>query len=72
MNRGLKKMATARSIERIERYINEFAGSTNYRVNPDTLEIFNRSKIHQPPSSWFVIPYRGGYLFGVKEEDSSE
>ena len=58
------KLATATSIPGIEKYINEFAYSTNYRVDPDTLQITNPVKA--PPESWFVMPYRGGYLFGRK------
>lgn len=59
-----KKLATATSIHRIEKYINEFAFSTNYRVDPDTLKITNPVKA--PPEGWFVMPYKGGYLFGRK------
>lgn len=58
------KLATATSIPRIEKYINDFAYSTNYRIDPETLQITNPVKA--PPESWFVMPYRGGFLFGRK------
>lgn len=56
------KLATATSVVRIEKYINEYAYSTHYRVDPLTLQITNAAKA--PPSDWFVMLYRGGYLFG--------
>lgn len=67
--KGLKaseytKLATATSVPGIEKYINEFAYSTNYRVDPVTLQITNAVK--PPPESWFVMPHRGGFLFGRK------
>jgi len=58
------KLATATSIPRIEKYINDFSYSTNYRVDPETLQITNPVKA--PPENWFVMRYRGGYLFGRK------
>ncbi len=60
-----KKLATATNIPRLEKYINEFAYSTNYHVDPETLEITNPLKA--PPASWFVMRHRGGYLFGIRE-----
>lgn len=67
--KGLKaseytKLVTATSVPGIEKYINEFAYSTNYRVDPMTLQITNVVK--PPPESWFVMPHRGGFLFGRK------
>lgn len=58
------KLATATSVPRIEKYVNDYAFSTNYRVDPDTLTITNPLKA--PPASWFVMRHRGGYLFGRK------
>lgn len=58
------KLATATSVPRIEKYVNEYAYSTNYRVDPETLQITNPVKA--PPENWFVMRYRGGYLFGRK------
>lgn len=60
-----RKLATATSLARVEKYINEFSGSSDYRVDPETLEITN--SIASPPKSWFVMAFRGGYLFGRRE-----
>lgn len=59
------KLATATDVPRIEKYINEFAHSTNYRVDPETLQITNA--VSAPPEKWFVMRHRGGYLFGRKQ-----
>lgn len=58
------KLATATSILRIEKYINDYAYSKNYRVDPETLSITNQIKA--PPENWFVMKYRNGYLFGAR------
>lgn len=62
MKKDFTKLATATTVERIEKYINEYAYSTNYRVDPTTLEITNPAKA--TPASWFVMKSRGGFLFG--------
>jgi hypothetical protein len=59
------KLATATSVERIQKYVNEYACSSNYRVHPDTLAISNATA--KVPDSWFVINFRGGFLFGRKK-----
>ena len=56
------KLATATSIPRIEQYVNEFAYSKDYRVDPVTLTITHPTAV--PPAKWFVMPYRDGFLFG--------
>jgi len=58
----VKKLATARTVERIEKYINEYALSESYRVDPETLQITN--PLHEPPKEWRVVRYRGGFMFG--------
>ena len=58
------KLATAATIEQIERLINEFVCGGHYCVDPETLAISN--PLRSPPSSWFVRRYRGGYLFGAE------
>lgn len=59
------KLATATSTERLEKYVNEYAYSTNYRIDPYTLQITNAAA--KVPESWFVIPHRGGFLFGRRK-----
>lgn len=56
------KLATASTVERIEKYVNEYAFSTNYRVNHETLEITNTGR--DVPTAWFVERCRGGFIFG--------
>lgn len=58
------KLATATSLAKIEKYVNEYAASSNYRVDPDTLKITNA--VAKVPEQWFVMMYRGGFLFGRK------
>lgn len=60
-----KKLATASTIARLEKYINEFAFSRGYRVDPETLKITNPHG--DPPASWFVARSRGGFMFARKE-----
>jgi hypothetical protein len=59
------KLATASSVERIEKYVNEYACSSNYRVSPQTLAISNATA--KVPDGWFVMNFRGGFLFGRKK-----
>lgn len=61
-----RKLATATTVEKIEAYINEFVFGGHYRVNPGTLEITN--ELGTPPAGWFVMEYRGGYLFGRRND----
>ncbi len=56
-------LATAKTVSRIEAYINEFSYSTHYRVDPDTLLITNETR--PVPVTWLVKRHRGGYLFGT-------
>jgi hypothetical protein len=61
----VKKLATAKTIERIEKYINEYAFSDGYRVDPETLQITSARR--KPPLEWRVVRYRGGFMFGSEE-----
>lgn len=61
-----KKLATATSVERIQKYVNEYFYSTTYRVDPITLEITRTDGV-AAPAAIFVERYRGGYLFGRRD-----
>lgn len=63
MNKNMQKLATAKTLDRLVKYINEYWYSTNYTVDPDTLEIRNPLRA-APPAGYVVQPYRGGFLFG--------
>jgi len=56
------KLATAPTLPVLEKLINTFWYSTTYRVDPTTLQI--TSALRAPPEKFFVMPWRGGYLFG--------
>lgn len=57
------KLATATSVERIQRYVNEYFYSSSYQVDPTTLEI-TRKDGAAVPARFFVERHRGGFLFG--------
>jgi hypothetical protein len=57
------KLATAKTVVRIQAYVNEYFYSTGYRVDLLTLEISNATGA-VVPAGFFVQAHRGGYLFG--------
>lgn len=59
---NIQRLATAITVDQIQKYINEYYYSNNYRVDPITLEITNTQR--SVPPGIFVERYRGGYLFG--------
>lgn len=74
-----KLLATAPTIEGIQRQINKFWASVNYRVDPETLVITNMTG-HPVPQGAAVQPHRNGYKFVMirsavtedKDEDEDE
>lgn len=70
MAEAYKKIATAKDLPRLERYINEFAYSTNYRIDPVTLEIKN--PLRAAPPGWFVERLRNGYVFGIRPTSAGD
>lgn len=60
-----KTLATAKTVERIEQYVNEYFYSTAYRVNPETLDIIPPPTVNLP-EPYFVCQWRGGFRFAVR------
>ncbi len=60
-------IATAQTLERLERYVNEFWFSDDYRIDPLTLVITNAGacsvKLANLNDRYKVVPYKTGYRF---------
>lgn len=61
----MKVLATAQTLDRLEKYVNEFWYSQNYCIDPDTLRICLRrgEESVAGPKGFSVVPYRTGYRF---------
>jgi hypothetical protein len=63
--RQSKTLATAQTLERLQRYVNEFWYSENYRIDPETLALYvDRGESRAPaPQGFNVERWRTGYRF---------